>query len=440
MGQLAGLLVVARHLHGRMRLAQRGAASRRHAGLGHAPQALQARHSAVAGPDARRAEHHDRVAHAFPPQAHQRVEVLPEDADGTRCDALHELWIAMGHKGRVGVANRSHGISGQSLCAAPFYLAEGAASHAPSPSISFRQTNARGKTCVESSTLDAMKRRKKTIGALLAALLAAWLAASARAQAPPGPLPPKPGVPAQQPKVKPEIRVKVDLVNAPVTVTDSSGELVLDLGQGDFRIFDNGVEQRIEHFDLGGDPLSVVAVLETSSRIEALLPAVRKTGIVFTQTVLGPTGEAAVLGYNDTVDQLLPFSSDADKIEKTVVTLRMGTSGARLYDALSEAVGLLRSRPASRRRVIVALSEAADTGSESQLGQVLREAQLSNITIYTVGLSTTAAELRAPPKQAGPPQISPPGTFPLPPMPGTPQTPTSEQQRYGNIDLMALAV
>jgi len=285
-----------------------------------------------------------------------------------------------------------------------------------------------------------MKRRKKTIGALLAALLAAWLAASARAQAPPGPLPPKPGVPAQQPKVKPEIRVKVDLVNAPVTVTDSSGELVLDLGQGDFRIFDNGVEQRIEHFDLGGDPLSVVMVLETSSRIEALLPAVRKTGIVFTQTVLGPTGEAAVLGYNDTVDQLLPFSSDADKIEKTVATLRMGTSGARLYDALSEAVGLLRSRPASRRRVIVALSEAADTGSESQLGQVLREAQLSNITIYTVGLSTTAAELRAPPKQAGPPQISPPGTFPLPPMPGTPQTPTSEQQRYGNIDLMALAV
>src|SRR5712692_7534201 len=101
-----------------------------------------------------------------------------------------------------------------------------------------------------------MKHREQHIRALQPAQMADWLAASARAQAPPGPLPPKPGVPAQQPKVKPEIRVKVDLVNAPVTVTDSSGELVLDLGQGDFRIFDNGVEQRIEHFDLGGDPLS----------------------------------------------------------------------------------------------------------------------------------------------------------------------------------------
>ena len=272
------------------------------------------------------------------------------------------------------------------------------------------------------------------------ALLPLWLAGSAAAQAPAGPLPPRPGVPLQPSKEKPQIRVQVDLVNTPVTVRNSSGELVLDLTSRDFRVFDNGVEQRIEHFDLGGDPLSVVILLEDSSRIEALLPAVRKTGILFTQTVVGQAGEAAVLGYNDTVDRLLPFTSDSDKIEKSIAKLPMGTSGARLYDALSDAVGLLRNRPGHRRRVIVAVSEAVDTGSESKLGQVLREAQLANITVYTVGLSTTAAELRAPPKQAGPPQISPPGTFPLPPQPGTPQTPTSEQQRHGNIDLLALAV
>lgn len=283
-----------------------------------------------------------------------------------------------------------------------------------------------------------LPRRGKLAAFLWTALLAAG---SARAQAPAGPLPPKPGVPIQQPQERPPtIRVKVELVNTPVTVRDSKGELVLDLAVRDFRVFDNGVEQRIEHFDLGGDPLSVVIVCETSSRIEALLPAVRKTGILFTQTVLGPTGEAAVLGFNDSVDKLLPFTSDAEQIEKSVSSLRQGTSGARLYDALSEAVGLLRNRPASRRRVIVAVSEAVDSGSENKLGQVLREAQLANVTIYAVGLSTTAAELRAPPKQAGPPQISPPGTFPLPPMPGTPQTPTTEQQRYGNIDLLALVV
>ncbi len=283
--------------------------------------------------------------------------------------------------------------------------------------------------------------RTKLGAGLLVLLLAGVPAGFAWAQAPAGPLPPKPGVAVQQPpKEQPQIRVKVELVDAPVTVRDSAGELVLDLTPRDFRIFDNGVEQRIEHFDLGGEPLSVVILVETSSRIEALLPAVRKTGILFTQTVLGPTGEAAVLGFNDSVDKLLPFTTDADKVEKTFSTLRMGTSGARLYDALSEAVGLLRNRPLSRRRVIVAVTEAADTGSETKLGQVLRESQLANITIYSVGLSTTAAELRAPPKQTGPPQISPPGTFPLPPMPGTPQTPTTEQQRYGNVDLLALVM
>jgi len=70
---------------------------------------------------------------------------------------------------------------------------------------------------------------------------------------------------------------------------------------------------------------------------------------------------------------------------------------------------------------------------------VLRNAQLANVTIYSVGLSTTRAELQAKPKDTRP-QLTPPGTFPLPPQPGTPQTPTSEANRYGNIDLMALAV
>src|SRR6267143_3556308 len=87
-------------------------------------------------------------------------------------------------------------------------------------------------------------------------------------------------------------------------------------------------------------------------------------------------------------------------------------------------------------------SEATDgehRGSKVELGEVLRQAQLANVTIYSVGLSTTRAELQAKPKDTRP-QITPPGTFPLPPQPGLPQTPTSEQDRYGNIDLMAAAV
>jgi VWFA-related protein len=274
-----------------------------------------------------------------------------------------------------------------------------------------------------------------------AAILASWTmfrAPGARGQSSQGPIEPKPGAVVQKPPDS-SIRVRVALVNAPVAVTDSKGELILDLQQKDFHVFDNGIEQKVESFDLGGEPLSAVLVFETSSHLAPLLPAVQKSGIVFTQTVLGPSGDAAVVGYSDRVEQLLPFTADHDKIEKTIGSLKAITSGARLYDALSTSVGMLRDRPASRRRVIIVIGEARDSGSEEKLGEVLREAQLSNIVIYSVGLSPMSAELHAPPQVSGPIQATPPGTFGMPPVPGSAQTPSSEQQRNGNIDLLALA-
>jgi len=288
---------------------------------------------------------------------------------------------------------------------------------------------------------------KRIAGISIALLLVLTLAGIlARAQAPSGPISPKPGVEVQQaPKDMPKVRVQVALVNTPVTVRDARGEMVHDLEARDFQIADNGVAQKISHFDLGGDPISLVILIETSSRIEALLPQVRKTGILFTQTVMGPNGEAAVVGFNDSVDKLQDFTTNGDLIENTIAHLGEGTSGSKLYDAMAVGVEMLSGRPQAmpdkpgRRRVLMILSEATDAGSDAKLGEVLRNAQLSNVTIYSVGLSTTRAELQAKPKDTRP-KLTPPGTFPLPPQPGTPQTPTSEANRYGNIDVLALAV
>jgi VWFA-related protein len=155
--------------------------------------------------------------------------------------------------------------------------------------------------------------------------------------------------------------------------------------------------------------------------------------------VVGPSGEAAVLSYDNSVSTLLPFNTDNDKIEKTIATLQPGNSGARLYDALASAVGLLRGRPPEQRRAIVVVGEASDGGSEQRLGRVLRDAQLANIVIYSVGLSTSSAGLRSQPSQTGPSPATPPGTFGGPSFPGTAQTPTSQQQYGGNIDLLGLA-
>jgi len=260
------------------------------------------------------------------------------------------------------------------------------------------------------------------------------------AQSPSGPMTPQPGNAIQQAPAQAKIGVSVALVSTPVTVRDSKSQMIDTLDAKDFRITDNGVQQRILHFDMGGDPLSVVVLVETSSRVEAVLPQVGKAGIVITQTVLGASGEGAVIGFNDSVDKLQDFTASEDRIENVFTHLQAGTSGSKLYDAMAVGIEMLSGQPQptadkpGRRRVMLILSEATDVGSGTQFGAVLRQAQLANVTIYSVGLSTTRAELQAAPKDTTP-HPTPPGTFGTPPMPGTVQTPETEAARYGSGDL-----
>ena len=290
---------------------------------------------------------------------------------------------------------------------------------------------------------------KQTTGkcALLAVVLLGG-AGALRGQAPEGPMAPKPGQTVQQapPDVQAKVKVQVALVNMPVTVRNAKGEMVHDLDAKDFRITDNGVEQKITHFDLGGDPLSLVILIETSSRIDPIFPEMRKTGILFTQTVMGPEGEAAVVGFNDAVDKLQDFTSDGDAIENVVTRLQPGTSGSRLYDAMAVGVDMLSARKPQptadnpgRRRVMLVMSETVDSGSEAKLGEVLRKAQLANVTIYSVGLSTTRSELHSEPKHNQPAPIAPPGINTMPPPPGRAPSPGNESTSEG-VDLLGLAI
>ncbi len=247
----------------------------------------------------------------------------------------------------------------------------------------------------------------------------------------PGALPPKSG---QSPKAAPvpdavqSIRVRTSEVTAPVTVRNKSGELVLSLSKKDFHIYDDGVEQKITHFDLGGQPFDTVLVVETSSRVQPMLPAIRQSGVIFSQVVMGQTSRAAVIGFDNTVDMLQKFTTSADAVDKTISDLREGTSGARLYDAMARGVSLLQEQPRGRRRIMVVVSESIDSGSSAKLGEVLRSAAVGNITIYSIGLSAVAADVRAPVGYNGPAPIGPPGTFPAPIRPGMPMNPGIESQ------------
>jgi VWFA-related protein len=209
-----------------------------------------------------------------------------------------------------------------------------------------------------------------------------------------------PSVPAarpqtiEQPSTRNQIRVRANEVVAPVSVTDKTGEVVLDLSRNDFHVFDDGVEQTIVHCDLGGDPLAVALTIETSSHIRMMAPVIHSIGSIFTETVMALNGEAAVITYDETVDVPQSFTQDHDAVEKAISKAEFRASEMRLYDGMAKAVQLLKTQPSAYRRIMLVVGESQDYSSEAKLGQVLREAQLANIMIYAIGPSSTTADLR----------------------------------------------
>jgi len=239
---------------------------------------------------------------------------------------------------------------------------------------------------------------------------------------------PHPNTQIQQtpPDLLTKLTARVTLVTTPVTVRDQRGAMIHDLDEQDFLITDNGVPQKLIHFDVGGDPLSIVIVVETSTRIDPMLPQLRKLGILFTEQVLGPEAEAAVIGFDESVHRLQGFTRNHDSIESVFAGLKTTDSGHHLFDAMAEGVELLSDRrkptpenPAPGRRVLLVVSEALDSGSETRLGDLLRQAQLQNIIIFSIGLSTIRGELQSKPRDNAPVPITPPGVMGLPPPPGT---------------------
>jgi VWFA-related protein len=191
-----------------------------------------------------------------------------------------------------------------------------------------------------------------------------------------------------------QIRIRVNEVVLPVTITNEKGKLVLDLAQKDFRIFDNGAEQTIRTWSFEPEPLSLALVIETSSHVQSLMPLIHKNAIVFTEQVMALESEAAVVTYDSDVNVLQPFTQDHRAVEKSIAQAGSSASGIKLYDGMAEAEVLLEAQPANRRRIMLVIGESQDYGSEAKLGQLMREAQRSNISIYSIGLSSTDAELK----------------------------------------------
>jgi VWFA-related protein len=190
-----------------------------------------------------------------------------------------------------------------------------------------------------------------------------------------------------------QIRVATNEVVVATTVTDPSGELVLDLPQNDFHVFDDGVEQTIDHWDLGGDPLAVVVVLETSDRAQTMIPAIHSLGSIFTETAMALDGEAAVVTYDSTVNVAQPFTEDHDAVESAIAHAEFDDPKTHLFDAMAAAVEMLKDQAQMRRRIMLVVGESRDDGSKADFATIVRDAEHANISIYAIGPSSVTRDL-----------------------------------------------
>src|ERR1700759_4487336 len=111
---------------------------------------------------------------------------------------------------------------------------------------------------------------------------------------------------AQQQDDAEGVRVNPDLVVLNVTVTDRAGEYVHKLTRPDFKIFEDGREQKVGLFSVEETPFAAAILLATSGSMETRIPLARAAAIRFLEG-LRDTDVASVYHFDSEVEQLQDF-------------------------------------------------------------------------------------------------------------------------------------
>ncbi len=181
----------------------------------------------------------------------------------------------------------------------------------------------------------------------------------------------------------PVIRVPVHLVSVPTLVFAGDGQCVAGLEASDFQVLDEG---RPQHFTLDTDylPPSVAVVVQVSTQVRHYLPFIAKVGGAVEDLLVGATGEAAVITYDDFVTVRKDFSPGGMRAAFRQIAL--GGGRARMIDAAMAGVDLLRHRPVTRSRILLLIGQPSDRGSQADLKALREEAERENVTIFALAL------------------------------------------------------
>ncbi len=235
------------------------------------------------------------------------------------------------------------------------------------------------------------------------------------------------GAQQQAPDFREKIRVRSDLVLLSVTVRDGNGNLVSGLKQGDFRVFDDEVEQRITAFTDEGPSISLIILVDSDTKWKDGTPMAKSLGAI--AGGLSVADEAMVCRYDMHFYPGEKFTSVSDNlidelkttqaavappppyIPEPLITDSASTSGppplaAPTYagarttkamdDALFSAAELLQGRGRDRRRIILIVS---DGRNEPKLNhrthnEVVELLVRDNVSVYSLAVGVDGPKRR----------------------------------------------
>ncbi len=207
------------------------------------------------------------------------------------------------------------------------------------------------------------------------------LVAAACAQEPPGGPQPAP------------IRVNINEVIVPVTVTDQQGRFVSSLELKDFKLYDEGKPQVIRYFSHEQSQPVVVGFLIDMSNANRLHWKTYQEAAIDLVTQLLPGDKrfsGYLVSYSNDAELLVDTTWDSEKIIDKIRKMKPG-GGAALYDAIYLACTRrlqVKGEPLEPRRVLVIIGDGHDNASHRSLEEVLEIAQRKMVTIF--GISTKA--------------------------------------------------
>ncbi|MGH9520907.1 MAG: VWA domain-containing protein [Terriglobales bacterium] len=177
-------------------------------------------------------------------------------------------------------------------------------------------------------------------------------------------------------------RVDVKLVNVFVTVTNQQGAPVGGLQKDNFKLYEDGVPQKIAVFDRQSElPLSIILAVDASLSTKRDLKLELQSARKFANDILRPQDKLSLYQFSEIVEELVPFTSDLKLIDRGIERVHVRSATA-LYDAIFLSSDALMKRQG--RKVMVLITDGGDTVSSVKYAEALREAQIAEAIVYPI--------------------------------------------------------